>query len=121
MDSNLQKYFHVLIYGTPKDLDLLADEDSNFPHGVDSVVERHWIINAVDVGTLENIDWMIKRKVPLNFTDEEGGTVLHSAMERNSDEKYAIMKLLLTAGANPNIKGLHDYTPAHKAAVSDDI
>src|SRR5262249_3971653 len=87
-----------------------------------------WITNAIDCGTPEVVAWMLDHGAPVIFPDEgrgrrdaEGYTVLHSALERRAPGKYEIMRLLIEAGADVNEHGANDWTPAHLAAVSNDV
>lgn len=64
---------------------------------------------------------MLSRNVNVTFQDEEGYTVIHSALERAQPDKYDIIELLLKHGAPVNAHGINDWTPAHMAAVREDI
>lgn len=99
----------------------LAQKLQDFPEGVDDLVHRRWIINAIDRGSLACVSWMIKRGVDLSFRDEEGYTPLHAAIESSNEDKYELLRLLLSAGAPVNLKGINDWTPAHMAAARDDV
>ena len=111
----------VLRSGSVEDLEELASLEQDFPQGKDRLVMRRWITNAIDCGSKEAIEWILKKKVDLIFRDDEGYTVLHSAIERNEDDKYEIMELLLKFGADVNLKGINDWTPAHMAAARNDV
>lgn len=118
------KYFdHILRAMRDGDLSTLekVDRDNHqFPFGVDEVAGRRWVINAIDVGTPQVVRWMLRQKVPLLFRDEEGFTVLHTAIERTLDGKYEIMNDLIRAGADVNAYGLNGWTPLHMAAARND-
>jgi ankyrin repeat protein len=101
-----------------RELEQLID---GFPNGVDGFVGRRWIINAIDCGSKTAVLWMLSRKVDLSFRDEEGYTVLHAAIERSSADRYEVLDLLLRNGAPVNAHGINDWTPAHMAAVREDI
>lgn len=92
-----------------------------FPHGVDEFIGRRWITNAIDCGSVASVRWMLARKVDLRFQDNEGYTVLHSALDREGFERHELLELLLDAGADVNAKGVNDWTPAHMAAVREDL
>lgn len=64
---------------------------------------------------------MLDHRVDLSFRDDEGYTVLHAALERARPDKYSILALLLDHGAPVNAHGINDWTPAHMAAVREDI
>lgn len=93
----------------------------DFPSGKDDLVGRNWLTNAIDAGTRESIEWMLERGAPVIFEDAEGYSVLHSAIHRRQDDRYEILRLLVAAGANLNARGVNDWTPAHFAAVRNDV
>jgi ankyrin repeat protein len=111
----------VLASGTVSDLEDLRQRIDGFPEGFDNIVDRHWITNAIDCGSRLAIEWMISKGVDLSFRDDEGFTVLHSAVDRQSPDRYEILDLLLTHGAPVNIRGIFETTAAHKAALLDDV
>jgi ankyrin repeat protein len=113
--------FEVLKSGDIDEWEKLAQELQDFPEGVDDLVHRRWIINAIDSGSSACVHWMIKRGVDLGFRDEEGYTPLHAAIESSKDNKYELLQLLLSAAAPVNLKGINDWTPAHMAAARDDV
>ena len=122
MIPNDYNYFiEVLQSGSCDDLEELASLEEDFPQGKDGRVMRHWITNAIDCGSQEAIRWILGKKVDLIFCDDEGYTVLHSAMERDKDDRYEVMELLLKFGADINLKGINDWTPAHMAAAKNDV
>lgn len=47
--------------------------------------------------------------------------MVHSALERGQPDKYEVIELLLKHGAPINAHGINDWTPAHMAAVREDI
>jgi ankyrin repeat protein len=97
------------------------EQFEGFPHGVDPYIGRRWIINAIDIGSLASIRWILERGVDLNFRDEEGYTPIHSVIDRARDDKIEVLTLLLEAGAPVDLKGINDWTPAHLAAARDDV
>jgi ankyrin repeat protein len=119
-----EPYLHALALlasGTPAQWDELADRVPGFPHGVDDVVRSRWIINAIGGGSKACVEWMLERKVDLDFRESDGYTPLHAALERDPPDRHALLELLLRAGAPVNRKGLNDWTPAHMAAAMDDV
>lgn len=119
--SDYDYCLEVLRSGDEAQLSELAQLVEGFPEGVDSLLGRRWIINAIDCGSLFSVEWMLARNVELRFRDEEGYTVLHSALERGNADRHHMIKLLLEAGADVNRKGVNDWTPAHSAAVKNDV
>jgi ankyrin repeat protein len=120
----IQRYeraMSLLQSGSQRELEDLERELDGFPAGEDPFIERRWIINAIDVGSMESIGWMLTRAVDLCFRDEEGYTPVLSALERDQDDRLELLELLLQAGAPVNLKGVNDWTPAHMAAARDDV
>lgn len=121
MMNDYNYYIKILRSGEIEKLEELCIIDDSFPDGVDSLVERRWIINAIDCGSIRSIKWILDKKVNIVFRNEEGYTVLHSALERNSLDKYEVIELLIKAGADINLKGPNDWTPSHAAAAKNDV
>lgn len=117
-------YLHIigiLARDDERQFDELARLLDEFPAGTDDYLGRHWIRNAIDCGSQKAVEWMLKHRVDLSFRDEEGYTVLHAALERARPDKHSIVALLLDHGAPVNAHGINDWTPAHMAAVREDI
>jgi len=87
-------FIEVLQSGSCDDLEELASLEEDFPQGKDGRVMRHWITNAIDCGSQEAIRWILGKKVDLIFCDDEGYTVLHSAMERDKDDRYEVIVVI---------------------------
>jgi ankyrin repeat protein len=116
-----QRVMAVLESGSPADLEVLASEIEGFPEGEDSYVGRRWITNALGTGSRQAVEWMLQRHVDLHFRDPEGYTPVHTALDRERDDRYELLEALLSAGAPVNVKGVNDWTPAHMAAARDDV
>lgn len=117
-------YLHIigiLASDDERQFDELARLVDEFPDGTDDYLGRHWIRNAIDCGSQKAVEWILNRHVDLSFQDDEGYTVLHAALERARPDRYSILALLLDHGAPINAHGINDWTPAHMAAVREDI
>lgn len=124
MAANSDEYRHLLALLQKGDIGLLeeaAQVIESFPCGQDHFLQRQWISNAIDCGSLESIEWVLSKEADLSFTDSEGYTPLLSALERERPDKYEVLRLLIEHGAPLDKKGINDWTPLHKAAVSEDI
>jgi ankyrin repeat protein len=110
-----------LMAGDVAALEEIASIVNDFPCGKDDCVFRHWITNAINCGTKEVVAWMLAKGAPVTFQDDEGFTVLHSAIDREKWDKLEIIRMLLEAGADINAHGPDDWTPAHYAAVRNDV
>jgi ankyrin repeat protein len=119
--SEYQRAVAVLASGTREQLEALRSEIETFPHGVDSLIGRRWIMTAIGSGSGTAVEWMLERGVELKFCEADGYTPLHLALERTRGDKLKVLERLLAAGASVNLKGINDWTPAHMAAASDDV
>jgi len=122
--ENMEDYDEIMeaiISGDTEALESFSQKIEGFPIGKDAFVHRHWITNAIDCGGLAVVRWMLEKGAPVVFRDDEGYTVLHSAIDRDDVDKYEIVRLLIQAGADINAHGFNDWTPAHLAAVRGDI
>ena len=114
-------YTKIIQKGTITDLEELAELDDHFPYGEDPLINTRWILHALGIGPFDSIRWMLAKKVELNFRDAAGETPVQAAIERDNEDRYEVLVSLLEAGADVNIKGQNDWTPAHLAAVRNDV
>ena len=121
MPSDYEYILNILRSGSAEDLNELMMLEDSFPHGADSLTGTHWILHAIGAGSFEAIEWMLRQKVDLDIRDAGGDTVLHEAIERDKPDRYELLELILKAGADVNLKGQNDWTPAHRAAVNNDV
>jgi ankyrin repeat protein len=119
--AEYKRILEILKSGSVADFEELEGSVSDFPHGLDHCLERYWIINAIDLGSLASIEWMLTKGINLNFKDDEGQTVLLSALDRERPDKYVILDLLLKHGAPVDAHGINDWTAAYMAACRDDV
>lgn len=111
----------ALKLGTIDGLERLTREIGGFPTGIDPLVGQPWIMAAIESGSYEAIDWMLRRPVDLAFRCDDGYTPLHAALERQASDRHPVLELLLQHGASVDLKGPNDWTPAHMAAALDDV
>ncbi len=97
-------------------LEQYAQTNPNFPHGKDDFVGRYWLTNAIDLGSVETVQWFLDQGCEVNYQDDEGYSPLQSAIERDEDS-LNIIERLVQAGADINAKGTLNLTPLHAAAV----
>lgn len=116
-----QRVMAALASEGPEQWDAIAADLPGFPDGLDDVVHRRWIVNALGTGSAASVRWMVNKGVDLDFRDDEGYTPLHAVIERAAADRYELLDLLLGAGAPVNRQGVNDWTPAHMAAARDDV
>lgn len=124
MKKERENYNYIMdkiIAGDLEKLEKIARSHDNFPDGKDNFIGRNWIINAIDCGSKKVIEWMLSQQVNLDFVDEEGYGVIFSAIERNKEDKYEILQLLLDYGAPTHLIGLNGWTALHMAAARNDV
>jgi ankyrin repeat protein len=121
MSGTYRRVMAELEAGTAERWEALATELPGFPDGVDDLLGRKWIMNALGSGSAASVQWMLRKGVALDFRDEEGYTPVHAAIERRAADRYELLEQLLQAGAPVNLKGINDWTPAHLAAARDDV
>ncbi len=121
MDSDYDLIMDAIAGDDLEALVSYAEMLDDFPTGKHRYARCHWVTDAIDCGTPRIVDWMIKEGAPLIFVDDEGYSVLHSAIEREHKDKYGIMRALLDNGADIDAKGINGWTPGHMAAVRNDL
>jgi ankyrin repeat protein len=104
-------------------LERLAATHEDFPAGRDAFVGRGrtWLTNAIDIGPLAVVKWMLESGSPVDFEDDEGFPALHSAIDRDKPDRLEVFELLCAAGADVNARGINDWTPLHRAAARNDV
>ena len=103
-------------------LEEIAKSREDFPVCKKGFVGRDWVMEAIDCGSVEAVVWMLDHGATVP-TEEcyAGYGLLHGVIERETDDKYRMMKILIDAGADVNEIGIHGYTPSHHAAVRNDV
>ena len=56
-----------------------------------------------------------------NYGDHAGFPALIAALSSDRADRYELLELLLSFGADPGQRGLNDWTPLHYAAAHDDV
>ncbi len=106
--------------GSTADWQELAFLVPGFPMGCDDVFGTPWFSFALQSGSLKAVEWMILQGVDLKAKDI-GYTVLQTVLERDSDDRNVMLRVLLKAGADPNAHGIHDWTALHMAAFIENF
>jgi len=118
--AGIDSIFDGLERGDLQALERARAEIDGFPHGADPTLETRWINHAIDCGTRDAVVWMLEQGVGIDFRDDEGMTVLHRCLQRDT-ERHGVLAVLLAAGANLHLHGVNDWTPLHMAAAWGDL
>lgn len=103
-----------------------AQSHPNFPHGTDDWLKQHWLTNAIDVGSVGSVQWVLDQGVEVNYHDADGTSPLTSAIQREHDSKYRewepsdaaeIIDMLMAKGADINAGNSLEITALHNAAA----
>lgn len=111
----------ALAAGDESQLEEIRQLIDSFPEGVDTRMGHHWIMHALDCGSIGSIRWILGQGITLDFVEADGYGVVHSALERSGPDRYEVLELLLSHGAPVNAHGINDWTPAHMAAAKENI
>jgi len=120
MKTDYELITDALQNGAEADWDEFALLIDDFPNGRNMLTGDHWINDAIAIGCVEAVQWMVRKKVNLDICDA-GFTPVLSVLDREGDERYELLEFLLQNKAPVNAKGGNDWTPLHKAAVAEDF
>ena len=105
-------------------LDLFARTVPGFPHGNDRPLGRSWLVNAIDLGGMESIVWVLDQIRRVEFYDEDERSPLTAAIERqwpvlgHQDDTHKVVALLIERGACVDTPDpTFGNTPLHVAAA----
>ena len=106
-------------------LNHFSESIPDFPNGREPVIERKWFEVIVTQGAMASVVWLATnhREEISSYEVESGSSDLppvHAALDREDSLKHEILKIILEAGADPDARGFHDYTPGHRAALGND-
>lgn len=119
---DIEVALEIIRIGDIERLEDLCSSIENFPCGVENgLLSTYWISYAIEFGAVESVIWMLAKGAKLDFEDGQGYTVLHTAIDSESSQKYKMLELLIESGADVNMRGFNDWTPAHLAAARNDV
>ena len=116
-----QRACDALVAGDRAELERMARDVASFPTGADPFVGDPWIHAAVSGGSLEALDWMLEQPIPFDDRGKDGYTPLHVCLEREEPLRHEVLRRLLEAGADPNQRGVNEWTPLHRAGARGDL
>lgn len=102
-------------------LSKLEEERPDFFLGSDPLLGRSWLMHAASIGSLETIEWLVRKGCSLNSRDADGSTVLNTVLSRKDQAKHLILERLIKLGANCDLSGFEGWAPVHLAAASGDL
>jgi len=107
-------------------------DDASVEPGMDTIIQRvladprfvHQrdafgntpLLQAIDDDNAKLVQFLLAHGADPNVEVDDGYTCLLTAVERTSAASMRILKLLITAGANVHVTGMHDWAPLHMAA-----
>jgi hypothetical protein len=121
MENDYQDILEEIMKGNIEYLDRIERNQPGFFSQKNTFNGDHWIIDAIDYGSLKVVQWMISVGASLKFKSETGYPALHTAIDSRLVDKYQILEYLILCGADLNERGVNDYTPAHLASVNNDV
>jgi hypothetical protein len=119
------KGFHVEMYGfiSRVDMDILANDLEQLKNDVRRPIP-HWpgdvyftpLEYAANYGTVAALSQLVRYGIHVNATDSRGNTALLGAVE-SPIESFQKVKILIKAGAHPNVRGYKMPTPLGSAIL----
>jgi ankyrin repeat protein len=103
-------------------LKLLLGDPPDFPNcpgpaGVGDIILEYAIYHS----PLPFIRTLLELGADPNYRDDAGFPSLIAALSTDRVDRYEIVELLLSFGADIDQRGLNDWTPLHHAAAHDDL
>lgn len=120
MKTDYELITEALQNGVETDWEEYALLIDSFPDGQNMLTGDHWINDAIAIGSVASVKWMVSKNVNLDICDA-GFTPVLSVLDREGEERYELLEFLLQNKAPVNAKGGNDWTPLHKAAVAEDL
>ena len=107
------------------DLEKLSAILTAHPH---IIKDQEQMCSVVQLGSTDALALMIRHGAPVVIQTDDGFPLLHIAIDRASEPAlgqpkggHDILRVLLESGANVNERGMHDWTPLHRAAAFGDL
>lgn len=107
--------------GDTNELEAFAACVDDFPHGVDAWLGIRWMSYAVSTGSVRAVRWMLRRGASANAREDNGDRPVHACLRSEAPSRYAVLRLLIAAGSDPDAFGFAGRTPLHVAAMRNDF
>lgn len=91
-----------------------------FPHGEIPEAYSPCLEYAIYFSPLPLIEALIGLGADPNYESDDGHPSLLAALSADRADKYELLALLISAGADLGQRGINDWTPLHYAASQDD-
>lgn len=76
---------------------------------------------AIYWSPLEFIQTLLDLGADSNYPADDGFPALIALLSSSRSDKYEVLKILLENGADPNQRGINDWTPLHYAVSNNDL
>jgi uncharacterized protein len=98
----------------------LFSEEGSFPNVRDPLTWTHLVSLAISWSPLETISRLFDLGGDPNFEPDRGFPAVYAALASDRPDRHQLLALLLARGADPNRRGINDYTPLHVAVARRD-
>jgi ankyrin repeat protein len=94
--------------------------DPVFPNVRDPLTWTPLLALAISWSPLSLIEQLLQLGATPNYEADNGFPAAFAALSTERTDRREVLRLLLTHGADPNARGINDYTPLHLAVSQRD-